>query len=312
MMSIIVGNRDEAEADPIGREPRQAVETYRHLRMLLIALPAFLLVTTGFGGWILGDFADSISANYSAPLRDIFVGSLVAIGACLIAYRGRPVEDLALNIAGFYAMFVAFVPHYLSDVLTGRSELEGQELVDATAAANELLPVLPIVVGSLVVIAAVFIIVEARRGLLKRHTKTTSMRHRIMFYSTAVLGVAFLILLFVTAANGTYSGVHMVAAILMIAGLAIAVASHGWDAAARRTTPKIAGQYRLIFWLMVAVGVVLGYHLFRPLPLENAVAYIEWAAILLFTWYWVAETVRQELAIRTDPMSLPRPGDAAS
>lgn len=75
-------------ADPIGTEPRQAVETYRHLRMLLIALPAFLLVTTVIGGVVLGDFADSISANYASPLRDVFVGSLAAIGALLVVYRG--------------------------------------------------------------------------------------------------------------------------------------------------------------------------------------------------------------------------------
>src|SRR5688500_9716986 len=106
-------------ADPIGTEPRQAVETYRHLRMLLIALPAFLLVTTVIGGVVLGDFADSISANYASPLRDVFVGSLAAIGVLLIVYRGKPVEDLALNVAGFYAMFVAFVPYSLAEVLAG-------------------------------------------------------------------------------------------------------------------------------------------------------------------------------------------------
>ena len=268
--------------------------------MLLIALPAFLLITTVVGGWMLGDFADSISANYGTPLRDIFVGVLVAIGACLIAYRGRPVEDLALNIAGFYAMFVAFVPYSLNEIIAGRTKLEGQELTAAKAAADELLAVLPIIVGTLGVIAAVFIFVELRRGLLKRHTeKGASMAHRIMFYFTLGAGVAFIILLLVTGLNGTYWGVHMIAAILMIAGLATAVASHGWDPKAKETTPKIVGQYRVIAVLMGLVGVVLAYHLAFGLPLENAVAYIEWAAIILFIWYWVAETVRQERLIKT-------------
>ncbi|TPV47828.1 hypothetical protein FJ661_20130 [Pseudarthrobacter phenanthrenivorans] len=267
--------------------------------MLLIALPAFLLITTGIGGWRLDDFADSISANYATPLRDIFVGVLVAIGACLIVYRGKPVEDLALNVAGFYAMFVAFVPYSLDGVLTGRTKLQGQELTDAKAAADELVKVLPVIVISLVVVAAVFISVEGARGLLKRHTKSTSRAHKLMFIFTLVLGAAFLILLARGLIRGTYAGIHMVAAILMIVGLATAIASHGWDPDAKESTPKIAGQYRVIFWIMVVVGLALIYHLFFKLPFENAVAYIEWAAIFLFTWYWVAETVRQESLIKT-------------
>lgn len=292
----------EAQAgDAIAKEPRQAVETYRHLRMLLIALPVFLLVTTAIGGWRLGDFADSISANYSTPLRDIFVGALVAIGACLIVYRGRPVEDLALNVAGFYAMFVAFVPYSLSDVLTGGTELKGEELEAARAAADELAHVLPIILGALVAIAAVFLIVEWRRGLLTRHTQEgTTPAHRIMFILTLVLGAGFFVLLLVTALNGTYAGVHMISAILMIVGLATAIASHGWDRATKQSNPGIARQYQVIVYLMGVVGLALLYELVRGWPLENAVAYIEWAAIILFTWYWVAETARQERLIKTE------------
>lgn len=288
------------EVDSIAKEPKQAVETYRHLRMLLIALPVFLLITTVIGGWMLGDFADSISANYATPLRDIFVGVLVAIGACLIVYRGKPVEDLALNVAGFYAMFVALVPYSLNEVLTGRTTLQGQELTDVEAAADELVKVLPVIVISLVVVAAVFIGVEWARGLLKRHTKSTSTAHRIMFFVTLGLGAGFLILLLLTGLiMGTYAGIHMAAAIFMIVGLATAIASHGWDPDAKKSTPKIVGQYRVIVGLMVVVGLALIWHLAGGLRFENAVAYIEWAAIILFTWYWVAETVRQESLIKT-------------
>lgn len=267
--------------------------------MLLITLPLFLLITTAFGGAMLGDFADSISANYATPLRDIFVGVLVAIGACLIVYRGKPVEDLALNVAGFYAMFVAFVPYSLDEVLTGRTKLQGQELTDAKAAADEIVKVLPAIVISLFLVAAFFIAWESRRGLLQRHTKSTSTAHKIMFGLTFLLAALFLILLFRGWRTGTYAGVHMVAAILMIVGLVIAIASHGWDPDARKSTPKIAFQYRVIVWCMVVVGLALIWHIVFGLPFENAVAYIEWAAIFLFTWYWVAETRRQERLIRT-------------
>lgn len=299
-LGVDVNVQSPQEVDAIAEEPKQAVETYRHLRMFLIALPVFLLITTVIGGWMLGDFADSISANYATPLRDIFVGVLVAIGACLIVYRGNPVEDLALNVAGFYAMFVAFVPYSLNEVLTGRTRLQGQELTDAEAAADELVKVLPVIVISLVVVAAVFIGVEWARGLLRRHTKSTSTAHRMMFFVTLGLGAGFLILLLVTGLiMGTYAGIHMVAAILMIVGLATAIASHGWDPDAKESTPKIAAQYQVIVWFMGVVGLALILDLVFGLPFENAVAYIEWAAIILFIWYWVAETVRQESLINT-------------
>ena len=106
-----------------------------------------------------------------------------------------------------------------------------------------------------------------------------------------------LILLRVTAVNGTYSGVHMIAAILMIAGLATAIDSHGRDPATKESTPGIARQYQVIVWLKGPVGVALAYELMWRWPFESAVENIEWAAILLFTWYGVAETVRQERLI---------------
>ncbi len=85
----------------------------------------------------------------------------------------------------------------------------------------------------------------------------------------------------------------------MIVGLATAVASHRTESTIDRT-PKIAGQYQWILWLMLADGLALGYELAVGWPFENAVAYIEWVAIILFTWCWVAETVRQELLIKID------------
>ena len=101
------------------READVARETYRHLRMILVALAAFLLIGSIFGLVFFGKFEGSISANYLGPLRDVFVAALVGIAVCLVAYRGRTLEDFALNLAGFYALFVAFVPTDLDDTLRG-------------------------------------------------------------------------------------------------------------------------------------------------------------------------------------------------
>lgn len=85
--------------------------TYDYLRWLLILIPALLFVVTIVTALQQGELERSISAYYGGPVRDIFVGTLFAIAACLIAYQGVGLlEDYALNGAGVYAVFVALVP----------------------------------------------------------------------------------------------------------------------------------------------------------------------------------------------------------
>lgn len=89
------------------------VETYFVLRMVIaggaIVLPPALLV------WALLDarvaMMDSLSAFYFTPARSLFVGTVVAIGVALVAYRGYTRgENLLLNAAGVLAVVVALVP----------------------------------------------------------------------------------------------------------------------------------------------------------------------------------------------------------
>lgn len=96
----------EAPADYI-------VETYFVLRMVIasvaIGLPVALLV------WAAVDpdlpMMGSISAYYYTPARSLFVGTLVAIGVALVAYRGYTrVSNLLLNGAGVLAVVVALFP----------------------------------------------------------------------------------------------------------------------------------------------------------------------------------------------------------
>ena len=56
---------------------------------------------TALTAWQQGELERSISAYYGGPVRDIFVGALFAIAACLVAYQGVGLlEDYALNGAG--------------------------------------------------------------------------------------------------------------------------------------------------------------------------------------------------------------------
>ncbi len=94
--------------------------TYYGLRVGLaaigIALPILVLVAGAVlhGVWL----EPSISAYYHTKpkllwftTRDIFVGGLLAAAACLYLYKGfSNKENIALNLAGVFALFVALLP----------------------------------------------------------------------------------------------------------------------------------------------------------------------------------------------------------
>jgi len=75
-----------------------------------VALPLALI----FGKMLLErhlGILDSMSAYYQSVMRDVFVGSLWAIGIFLICYRYDHLDDLASTIAGASAIVVALFPN---------------------------------------------------------------------------------------------------------------------------------------------------------------------------------------------------------
>ena len=75
-----------------------------------VALPLVLI----FGKMILErqfGILDSMSAYYQSVMRDVFVGSLWAIGIFLICYRYEHLDDIASTFAGAAVIFVAIFPN---------------------------------------------------------------------------------------------------------------------------------------------------------------------------------------------------------
>lgn len=95
-----------------------ALDTYRYLRggvpvMLVMLAAAVLIARTQMSGWLT-----SISAYYYTSAHAVFIGSICAMGAMLIVYKGvKPTEDVLLNVAGVLAFIVAFVPTTRPDPL---------------------------------------------------------------------------------------------------------------------------------------------------------------------------------------------------
>ena len=104
----------------------ELVLSYTRLRTALGILGMFLPVVLILGGMLdtlrlgasAGEIEPTISDFYHTTYRDIFVGTLCAIGIFLISYRGYRREenevindDLLANLAGLAALGVAFFPN---------------------------------------------------------------------------------------------------------------------------------------------------------------------------------------------------------
>ncbi len=258
-----------------------ARETYRHLRLMLIALPALMflaILSLSFTGSVQG----SISAYYLGPIRDVFVAAMVGSAVCLIVYRGfPPFEDYTLNVAGFYAVFVAFVPTGLAESLARLSEEDREAALFAVRAT----------IFAVIVIAIVFALIEWRVGhwtlpdLLQR--KAT----KLAFYATNTFGVAFLVLVAARGfADDSFAGVHLAAAILFFWGLLMAVASHAWPGPCGGAGPGDR-RYRVIVWLML-LGIPAAIILKFVMKSAHTVIVLEAWEIVLFSAFWIMEAKR--------------------
>ena len=283
-------------------DPYFAHETYRHLRTMLVALPVLLLLGLVGAAFAFGldSIQGSISAYYLGPMRDVFVGCMVGIAVCLVAYRGEALEDYALNLAGFYALFVAFVPTQLAHSLA-KLETE-QERADVVTS-------LRVTVTAVLLVTAAFLVLEAKTGHwpyreLRKNTVT-----RWFFRISTVLAVAFLVLLVWRTVEGTtFDNVHLAAALLLVASMATAVASYAWPAPTGSLRPPTAGSrrrresgstgdgtgtYQWIFWLMVVGGIVIAVVAKLVFTSEYAVIIAELWELGLFVAFWLIQTIQK-------------------
>ena len=78
--------------------------------LLPIVVPLGYSITTGH--WLL---LPSISSYYYTDVRNVFVGSLCAVGVFLICYRYQYWDDIFATLAGVFAIGVAFCPPVVPD-----------------------------------------------------------------------------------------------------------------------------------------------------------------------------------------------------
>jgi hypothetical protein len=288
--------------------------TYKTLRWLMLALAGSLLVVTTVTAWITRDSPTSISAYYGEPVRDVFVGVLFAIAACLVAYRGRPpLEDFALNGAGFYAVFVALVPTNLTEIL---GDLRAGR-VPGGATVEDYILYMKVTVALVLVACAVLFVTELTKARRMADLWGSGWGPTRVFVCVAgVLLLAFLLVVVRRLYFGSFDEIaapvieigsfglriHDLAAILLIASLAVAVWTHAWPercAAWSRGMQVIPSDrtferwYKTIFALMTGGAVLVAILFAAVLRWQHTVIILEWWEILLFVGYWMLQTWRE-------------------
>ena len=95
----------------------QDVLTVQRLRFGIAAIGLLLPVVLPFGNWVFVRFGhhtqimpSSMSSSYYTSTRNIFVGSLCALGVFLIGYRTKASQDVWTTIVGLFAIGVALFP----------------------------------------------------------------------------------------------------------------------------------------------------------------------------------------------------------
>ena len=259
--------------------------TYRYLRVAVVALTLLLSVSIALA-MAAGARFGSISAAYYSPARAALVGSLVAIGPAMIAIRGRPGEDVVLDLAGMVIPLVALVPAptALGSGVCG-SGIE-------RCVPPDLVPAVVNNVTALIVTGTA-VLAFGWTSAARRRAPSVG-----LVCATAVLvaGSGW----FVVSRDTFLGGAHWAAAAVFFVLVAVVAELNARRAAARVRVRMLAPRrfavaYRVIATAMVAVvlgaAVLLALQALGTVVLpEGSTFAAESALLVMFLTFWVLQT----------------------
>jgi hypothetical protein len=271
------------------------IRTYLYLRVGLVALAVFLgaslVIELAFGDT---EWQGSISAYYYTPVRSAFVGTLVAMGVCLIAIKGRdrPREDLMLNLAGMCAPVVALVPTPLEDASCGGA---------TRCVPAAYVPGVVNNVEALLVVGALGLLFAARTV-----RRDSNERGDLVALGLAAAGLVGFALWFALGRDSFLNYAHYGTAVPMfglIVGVALVNATHVDDFVDSGGTLAMGHintfqrAYRAIAYFMgVVIGGALVLFVVRAAtgsePFSHWVFVVEALLLAAFTTFWILQTVQ--------------------
>jgi hypothetical protein len=276
------------------RPDRDVVFTYRYLRGGMVALLLMLLLSVVLQWWWGTNrscWLGSISAYYFTPARTVFVGSLCALGAALVVYKGHSSEeDVLLNFSGFMAFVVAMVPTVPDD----RCSVAGAPnpfALPTTAISDAV----DNSVWSLVAVGLLALVVTAwlRRAELRDPARRPPVRTLLVTAACSAV-VVFELVLFLALPDRFVALSHGVAAATMVAGVIAVMVLSAFRVEDRHTSTQEAAGYKR--WYLVIAGTLaalLALTVLAHLTLhgfDHVILICEVIIIVLFCAYWILQT----------------------
>jgi hypothetical protein len=252
--------------------------TYRSLRLATVVIVVLLFVAVIYRRLGADCWQTSISAYYFTPVHAVFVGSLCAVGLCLVVYQGSSdTEDATLNLAGLYAFIVAVVP-VGSEPICGSGALPAAYDVSAGVRNN---------VVAVLVAAAV---AELLRYVLVGRAQPRSpwaRRVTILGWLLSALGVVA----FVGFPEQFQAKGHDVAAVAMFVGIIGVVVINALSSARSESSEHFVRAYQGIAALMaLTLAVILGVRLLIA-QWSHVIIWVEVLLILEFVAFWLVQTM---------------------
>lgn len=275
-------------SEPVKYHKGESVEqTYFSLRLALTLIVVMLLAALAIQGAQEWCAMHSISAFYYSPLQPMFVGVLVAIGICLIVYQGTTYqENLLLDIAGFMAFLVAFVPTadpVYKDTTDSVCKSKGYVGLGVEQSFLVWRNVLPLLLVAFVATLIAFVL------RLKKDKAAPRPRLEVRRIG-AGLGAQFVVLAALVFVDGEFvDRAHGIAATtLFVCIIAVVVINH----IGRKDDTSVTERRNIYGWVAAVMAgtliVCVLAHLVFKLP--HLILIIETLLIAEFAVYWAIQT----------------------
>ncbi|MGV9669300.1 hypothetical protein ACWDPV_01735 [Gordonia sp. NPDC003504] len=295
------------------------ISTYRNLRLGMIALIAMLAVSVIYSAVTYrspshSEFMGSISAYFYTSAHMVFIGSLCALGALLVTYKGSTEpEDVLLNYSGFLAFLIAFIPATVPDSAHDPDVLFPCFPIDATL-KNAVLAAM--IAGGIAQVLGLIVKAIGKSKYDSYQTVFTFTVRKRKWFTTGffawvfrLLGVAVVVVLVVlyavevrSAPPAIHEWMHNIAAIATFSGLGLVVASNAFlraaNTAAEPTSRRaqfralVKGLSALYTGLALAMVVTVIFLIIAFVRhLGHLIILGESAALLIFAAAWIAQTI---------------------
>lgn len=258
-----------------------AIKTWRYLRLAMVVTVVGLGLAVAFERAKVhpGCFQTSISAYYYTPVRAVFVGALITIGACLVCLKGNSaIEDVLLNLAGMFAPVVALVPTpHAGTCMSVKRELEDRD----PNIANNVFALLVIGGIGLAIVAGLAV----RTAL--RHEPPPSLTARVGYAVAAAVWVATLVT-FYTDRHDFEQTAHYSAAVALFACILVVVVLNALAWKRQRDDPHAWNRYAAIAVAMLAGSAGIGTA--GIVGWDYWLLALEITLISLFALFWSLQT----------------------